>query len=90
MDVITGIELWSQPNFGPGNVTLVGDKLVALTDAGQVVLIQPNPQKYTELARFQAVSGKCWSTPTISDGRIYVRSTTVGACYEVGGSLSQR
>ena len=72
-------------------MTLVGDKLVALTDAGQAVLIDPSPAKYTELARFQAVTGKCWSTPTIADGRLYVRSTKEGACYDVsGGRLGQR
>jgi len=90
VDVATGNELWSEPNFGPGNVTLVGDKILVLGDAGQLVLIQPNPQKYTELARFQAVSGKCWSTPTLSDGRIYVRSTTEGACFDATGRLSLR
>ena len=88
VDVATGNELWSEPNFGPGNVTLIGDKLLALSDAGQLVLIQPSPQKYTELARFQAVSGKCWSTPTFSDGRIFVRSTTESACYDATGRLS--
>jgi outer membrane protein assembly factor BamB len=90
VDIATGNEIWSQPNFGPGNVTLVGDKILALSDAGQLVLIQATPQKYTELARFQAVNGKCWSTPSMSDGRIYVRSTIEGACYDVGGRLTQR
>ena len=90
VDVKTGEEKWSQPNFGPGNVTLVEDKLLALTDYGQVVLIQPNTEKYSELARFQAVTGKCWSTPTVADGRIYVRSTKEGACFEVAPRLSLR
>jgi outer membrane protein assembly factor BamB len=90
VDVKTGKEIWSQPNFGPGNVTLVGDKLVALTDAGDVVLINPIPEKYSELARFNAVKGKCWSTPSIADGRIYVRSVKEGACFETGSHLSLR
>jgi outer membrane protein assembly factor BamB len=90
VDVKTGTTKWSEPNFGPGNVTLVGDKLLALTDAGQLVMIQPTPQKYSELARFQAVSGKCWSTPSIANGRVYVRSAKEGACYEVAASLSLR
>lgn len=90
VDIKTGNEVWAQPNFGPGNVTLVGDKLLALSDAGHLVLIQPTSQKYTELGRFPAVGGKCWSTPTVSDGRIYVRSTTEGACYEASARLSQK
>jgi len=90
VDVKTGKEMWSEPNFGPGNVTLVGDKLVALTDAGQIVLINPNTEKYTELARFEAVTGKCWSTPVVADSRIYVRSTKEGAAYELAPRVSLR
>jgi outer membrane protein assembly factor BamB len=90
VDIASGKEVWSKPNFGPGNVTLVGDKLLALSDAGDLVLINPTPEKYTELARFNAVSGKCWSTPSIADGRVYVRSVKEGACYEVGSRLSLR
>lgn len=90
VDVKSGKEVWSQPNFGPGNVTLAGDKLAALSDSGEVVLINPSPEKYSELGRFRAVEGKCWSTPTIANGRVYVRSTKEGACYEVGSRLSMR
>jgi outer membrane protein assembly factor BamB len=90
VDVKSGKEVWSQPNFGPGNVTLVGDKLLALTDAGDLVLINPSPEKYSEVSRFHAVDGKCWSTPSIADGRVYVRSVKEGACYEVGSRLSLR
>ena len=90
VDVKSGKEVWSQPNFGPGNVTLVGDKVLALSDAGDLVLINPTPEKYSELGRFRAVEGKCWSTPTIANGRVYVRSSKEGACYEVGQRLSLR
>lgn len=90
VDVKSGKEVWAQPNFGPGNVTLVGDKLVALSDAGDLVLINPSPEKYSELARFRAVDGKCWSTPTVANGRVYVRSSKEGACYDVSSRLSLR
>ncbi len=90
VDLKTGKEVWAQSNFGPGNVTLVGDKLLVLSDAGHLVLVQATPAKYTELGRFQAVTGKCWSTPTIADGRVYVRSVKEGACYEVAPRLSLR
>jgi outer membrane protein assembly factor BamB len=32
----------------------------------------------------KAVSGKCWSTPAFSNGRVYVRSTTEGVCLQAG------
>jgi outer membrane protein assembly factor BamB len=36
-----------------------------------------------EISRAKVIEGKCWSTPALSNGRLYVRSTTEGACFEV-------
>jgi outer membrane protein assembly factor BamB len=83
VDIRTGKEQWSQPGFGPGHVIMVGNQVIALSDAGQVVVIDPSPEKYKEKARFQAVSGKCWTTPAFANGTLYVRSTTEGAAYEL-------
>lgn len=68
-------EQWSQDGFGPGGVVLVRDKLLALSDAGALVLVDPSPAAYSELARFNALTGKCWNVPAVTDGRIYARST---------------
>jgi outer membrane protein assembly factor BamB len=64
--------------------------LVALSDGGELVQIEPNPTRYIEKGRFKAVAGKCWSTPAFSEGRIYVRSTKEGAAFEVGQKMAQQ
>jgi outer membrane protein assembly factor BamB len=69
--------------FGAGNVVLVDGHLLVLGDAGQLVLVEANPHAYKELARIDALEGKCWSTPAVADGRIYVRSTKEGLCLDV-------
>lgn len=83
VELATGAVKWEQPGFGAGQVILVGDKVLALADDGQLVVVQADPSGYKELARFQAVAGKCWSSPALSNGRIYVRSTKEGACFEL-------
>jgi outer membrane protein assembly factor BamB len=83
VDIKTGAVKWEQPGFGAGNVVLAGDNLVALSDDGQVVLVEATPAGYKELARTKAISGKCWSTPALSNGRLYVRSTKESACLDV-------
>ncbi|MCG8648598.1 MAG: PQQ-like beta-propeller repeat protein [Pirellulales bacterium] len=80
VDLRTGEIKWSERGFGPGNCILVGDKLVVLSDAGEVVLVNASPEKYDEIGRVKAVDGKCWSTPAYANGRIYVRSTKEAAC----------
>lgn len=82
VEIATGSVKWEQPNFGAGNVTLVGDKLIALADNGEVVVVEATPSAYKEVCRTKAVAGKCWSTPAFSDGKIYVRSTKEGACLD--------
>jgi outer membrane protein assembly factor BamB len=83
VDIKTGAVKWEQPGFGAGNVVLAGDNLVALSDDGQVVLVEATPTGYKELARTKAISGKCWSTPALSNGRLYVRSTKESACLDI-------
>ena len=76
---------WEKPGFGPGNVILAGNRLIALTDAGELVLVEAKPDAYAEVARAKVLEGKCWSTPTFSNGRIYARSTKEGVCLDVAG-----
>ncbi len=83
VDMKTGQIKWTERGFGPGNCILVGDKLVVLSDAGELVLVSADPSEYKELGRVKAVSGKCWSTPAYSDGRVYVRSTEEAACFVI-------
>ena len=79
----TGEVQWERDGFGAGNVILVNDQLVALTDYGEVVIVAARPDAYQEIARAKVLTGKCWSTPALSDGRLYVRSTKEGACLDV-------
>ena len=80
VELATGKIMWEKPGFGQGNVILVGGTLLALADDGQLVQVEAAPAAYKEIARTQAVSGKCWSTPAFSNGRIYVRSVQEGVC----------
>lgn len=89
VELATGRVAWSEKNFGPGGVVLAGGVLVALNDRGEVVLVDPQPGAYKELGRFAAVAGKCWNHPTVSDGRLYVRSTREGACLDLTPAPAQ-
>ncbi len=83
VEIATGKIIWSQEGFGPGGCVLAGGQLVVLGDSGQVVLVDPNPKGYSELARASVITGKCWSTPVVANGRIYARSTKEGVCLDV-------
>lgn len=90
VELATGREVWSAPGFGPGGVVLAGGVLVALNDRGEVVLVDPQPSGYKEIARAQAVEGKCWNHPTVSGGRIFARSTKEAACLDPAPVVAER
>jgi outer membrane protein assembly factor BamB len=82
VELATGAVKWTQEGFGPGHVILMGDEVVALSDAGELVRFSAAPGAYKELSRQKVLDGKCWTTPTVSGGRIFVRSTKEAACLE--------
>jgi outer membrane protein assembly factor BamB len=90
VELATGKEVWAQPQFGPGGVVLADGVLLALSDRGELVLVDPSPAGYKELARTQAVTGKCWNHPVVSGGRIYARSTKEAVCLEAAPQTSTR
>lgn len=82
VEIATGKIKWVQEGFGPGHVVLVGNDVVALSDAGELVRMAADPKEYKELGRQKVLGGKCWTTPAVSGGRVFVRSTTEAACLE--------
>lgn len=88
IDLRTGAVKWSVNDFGRGATVLVNNHVVALTEKGELVLVKPDPNAYTELARFLAIpnyngdTNKCWNGPAVCDGRIYARSTYNVACFD--------
>ncbi len=84
VEVATGQINWEQPGFGPGNVIGSGKQVLALTDAGELVVFAATPKSYQELARTKILEGKCWTTPVLAGGRVYARSTKEAVCLEIG------
>ncbi len=90
VELATGQVKWSQPNFGAGQVILAGDTVLALNDKGEIVTVAANPKAYQELSRAKVVTGKCWSSPSLAHGRIFVRSTKEGVCLDLAGATALR
>ena len=83
VELKTGHVKWSEDGYGPGNVILAGKNLLALSDKGELSVVEATPNYYKELGRKKLISGKCWSTPTLSQGTVLVRSTEEAACLSV-------
>ena len=71
----TGKLLWSQRGCGAGSLILSDGKLLVLSDQGMLALVKASPEKFDELARQEVLSGECWTSPVLANGRIYCRSS---------------
>jgi outer membrane protein assembly factor BamB len=90
VELATGEVKWEKAGFGAGNVILTPAGVLALADNGELALVEASPAAYNELARVKAVTGKCWSTPALSNGKVYLRSTKEGACFDLSGAMAQQ
>lgn len=81
MDLAGRTNRWTTSTVGSGNpgfgtVIKAGRHLLVLTERGELVLVDPSPAAYRELARFQATASTCWNHPALANGRLYVRAST--------------
>ncbi|MEM1451451.1 MAG: PQQ-binding-like beta-propeller repeat protein [Planctomycetota bacterium] len=68
---------WRVRGLGTGSMTVAGDRLVILDGKGQVIVAEANPDEYVELSKQRVFDdGTGWSTPVLSHGRIFCRSST--------------
>ena len=76
MNFQTGKVQWKQAGLGCGSLMIANGHLLILSDRGELVLAQADPDGFTEVARSAFLTGRCWTAPVLLDGRIYGRSAT--------------
>ncbi len=70
----TGWIVWTQSGFGNGSVMLADGKLIALSEDGELCIVEASPAGYRELGRGRILTGKCWTVPVLANGNIYARN----------------
>ena len=87
LDVRDGKVLWSKPKVGKYHAALLrtgDDKLLMLSDLGDLVLFEPDPAGYKELARSKVVKGEAiWAHPALVDGKLYFRDEKELICLQM-------
>jgi outer membrane protein assembly factor BamB len=86
IDAATGERKWKGGRYGYGQLLLASGHLVIGSESGEVALVKASPDKYEELARFQAIEGKTWNVPAIAEDRLIVRNATEMACFRIAKS----
>jgi outer membrane protein assembly factor BamB len=75
---------WDKTRFGCGSMILVEGKLIVLTEAGELLLVEATPAAYRELARASVFdAAPCRAQIALSGGRLYARDQKQLKCFVV-------
>ena len=74
IDFATGKLAWQQRGLGCGSLLIVDDKLLVLTEGGELVLAKASAESFVELARSPFLDGRCWTVQVLVNGSVYGRN----------------
>ena len=88
IELASGKNHWKKrrsPPVGHGQVLLVGDTIVILTESGELLLVEASPRKYHELANLRVLPSEqvTWNNPAFAPPYLLVRNSQEAACYKI-------
>jgi outer membrane protein assembly factor BamB len=85
VDLETGKRNWKGGRYGNGQALLLpdADQILVLSETGELVLLEANPKRLTELARQKILSGKTWNHPVLIGDRLYARNGEEAVAYSL-------
>jgi outer membrane protein assembly factor BamB len=88
----TGEQVWNHRDFGKGAIAYADGMLYCLEEgSGNVALVEASPEGWKEKGRFKldpqtkirSESGRIWTHPVITNGKLYLRDQDLIYCYDV-------
>jgi outer membrane protein assembly factor BamB len=87
-DLLTGEVRWRERNITKLSLTAADGMIYALTQAGEVLLIRPNPDRLEVVSHFETPPDSralAWAHPVVCGARLYVRRGEYLYAYDVRG-----
>jgi outer membrane protein assembly factor BamB len=76
IDVADGKRTWKGGRYGNGQLVLLPDQdlLIVVTEEGELALVSATTDKFIELGRMPAITGKTWNHPVLAGDVLLVRN----------------
>ncbi|NQU44102.1 PQQ-like beta-propeller repeat protein [bacterium] len=85
VDFETGDTKWTNKDFNKGTLVMAGGWFYVLGEKGNLALIEPSPEAFKPVSQFQTIlsAKRCWTMPTVANGRLFARDEAKMVCYQV-------
>ena len=74
LDHSSGEVEWRKSGLGVGSLMIADDRLIILSEDGELVIAKATADEFKELARARILQGRCWTVPVLLTGRVYARN----------------
>ena len=72
----TGEEKWrDKSNLQVGSLIVAGNRIIALGQRGELAIAPVSPKGFKPIIREQVIGGRCWTSPVLANGYLYVRNS---------------
>ncbi len=85
LDAETGAEKWKTRGYGKGSLIVADSHLILLGEQGNLGLAEATPEGFVEKASYPAFNSRCWTAPSLANGRLYMRDESEIICLKVQG-----
>jgi len=75
VEIGDGRKKWESSKVPGGTLILVGDKLLVVTEQGELWIVRATPEKFEQIATFQILRSGHRSHAAYADGILYARDT---------------
>ena len=83
MELNRGRPAWKDGRYGHGQILLRNNHILVMAEMGDIILLEANPEKHSELTRLTALDGKTWNPPALAGEFLLVRNHKEAACYKL-------
>lgn len=90
VELKTGQRRWKDGRYGHGQALLVAGMILLTSERGEVILIEPSPEKLLENGRIQVLTGKTWNPPALAGEYLLMRNDQEAACLKLSTKVTKQ